>query len=79
MEKSLINAINYTKRKANKESTSYYEILEDGAVQYRLTKEEIKILDKKMLEYCKNNYIYKNEIRNAIEYPELHIELIEEI
>lgn len=59
MERSLINAIAYAKRKADKEMYSFYEMLEDTKFEYCLRADEFEILTEKLTKYCIKHYLYK--------------------
>lgn len=62
--KTLNNAIAYSKRKADKENYSYYEMLEDGICEYQLNKQEIEIFIDSLYNYCKLHYLYMNDIKS---------------
>lgn len=58
MEKSLVNAIAYAKRNADKEAYSFGELLLDAQYAYHLREDEMVILEEKLTEYCEKNYLY---------------------
>lgn len=59
---SFINALAYAKRKANKETYDFNELIEDAMYQYYLIKEETEALRDKLVAYCKKNYLYLGKI-----------------
>lgn len=60
---SFRNALAYAKRKATKEMYSFTELVEDAKVEYTLTAEETEALTKKLVAYCKKNYLYTRSIQ----------------
>ena len=52
MERSLINAIAYGKRRAEKIYTSFNELVEDAQYEYYLRDDEVVILREKLKAYC---------------------------
>ena len=56
------HALAYAKRKAQKETYSFNELIEDAMYQYYLTDEETEALREKIIAYCKKNYLYLGKI-----------------
>lgn len=58
---SFKNALAKAKRNAMKEKYSFVETIEDVAVEYYLTTDEIEALREKLIAYCLKNYLYTRE------------------
>lgn len=60
--KSFINALNWAKRKAFKETYNFNELIEETGYKYYLNADEIQALREKLIPYCKKNLLYTGRI-----------------
>lgn len=59
---SFRNALAKAKRNAGIEKYGFIETILDVVYGYNLTAEETEILKDKLVDYCKDNYLYKGKV-----------------